>query len=369
MRERERDTDCRSVRRAVLCGRMLGACPSMLEVFLLMERAAECDAGVVIVGECGTGRELAARTIHERSARRGGPFVSIDAEAFEPERLELELLGRSGTASPHGGGALLQADGGSLLLGGLGRTTPGFQERLLAYLRSGCFQRSVGGGHVDADVRVMATSERSLEADVESGCLRSDLFYALAVLTIGLPPLRERRGDVPHLALHILRDLAGDGASGIEGFTRGAVSAMVSYDWPGNVSEMENRIRRAAIVAEGGRIAEADLGLDVPDERSETTLREALDRLTKEMVEDSLRRTLGNVSRAARSIGVSRPAMYDMIRKHDIDVRRFKHERTARRRRSPDTQPSAGQRAGSTGGSLDTPAPMDLKSGRTDAQE
>jgi len=360
------------------CGRMLGACPAMLGVFSLIERAARSDAGVVLVGECGTGRELAARTIHELSERRAGPFVSLDAQAFEPDRLEVELLGAGGAGSVAAGGVLAHANDGTLLLGGVEWTSPEFQDRLLGYLRTGRFRRAQGGGHVDADARILTTSERGLDAGLEAGRFRGDLYYLLGVVTVALPPLRERGGDVLQLACHLLHRHMGDGGR-IEGFTSGAVSAIASYDWPGNITEMENRIRRAAIVAEGSRVTEADLGLDGSADVPRRNLRQALDRLAREMVEEALGKTLGNVSRAARSIGVSRATMYDMIRKHGIEVRRFKQRPGGVSKRSAPVEGSAvgPERArhgpqrpgGGRGGLLDTPTPVDLQSGRVEAQE
>lgn len=324
---------------------MVGACPAMLEAFSLMRKAAESDAGVVVVGECGTGKQLAARAIHDLGPRRDGAFVTLNAEAFEPERLEAELLGRVNGPAGALRGALEQADGGTLLLGGLESTTAEFQERLLAYLRGGVFQRVRGEGSVSSDARVIVAADHGLGSDVARGDVRSDLYYTLCVLTIVLPPLREREGDVMRIARRLLRQCVGEDGNRIGGFTKAAVAAMLSHDWPGNIVEMENRVRRAVIVARGRLVTEFDLGLEPGSGRPRTSLREALDELAREMVGGALRRALGNVSEAARSIGVSRTAMYDMIHKYEIDVSEFKKDGA----RDPGSDSSAGASAGADG--------------------
>jgi two-component system NtrC family response regulator len=303
---------------------MVGACDSMREVFGLLRRAAVSDAGVLITGECGTGKELAARVIHGLSARRAASFVTLNADAFDAARLGVELFGRPNGSSGPLRGALEHADGGTLLIGGIDNVPHALQEKLLSYVRTGTFRRIGEDAFVETDVRLLVASDEGLDRCVESGTVRRDLFYALGVVTVALPPLRERGSDVTLLAQHFVRICAPECGASVSGFSRDALSAIVSHDWPGNIAELENRIRRALIVASGERILPSDLGLE-RGERTHRTLREARDQLTMDMVVAALRRAVGNVSAAARSIGVSRPTMYDLIRKYDLDVADFKN--------------------------------------------
>ncbi|MFH1502384.1 MAG: sigma 54-interacting transcriptional regulator [Candidatus Eisenbacteria bacterium] len=303
---------------------MVGSCDAMREVFSLLRRAAAADVGVLIAGECGTGKERAARAVHRLSSRGGRSFVTLSAEAFDASRLPVELFGRPNGSSGPLKGALDHADGGTLLLGGFEHVPPDSQEKLLAYLRTGAFRRAGGDEIVRTDVRVLAATDTVLDPHASACGVRPDLLYRLGVVTVSLPPLRSRGDDVALLACHFFARYRGENGNAVEGFSREALEAVVSHDWPGNIAELENRICRALIVARGSRITPDDLGLELANGGADRTLREARDQLTRDMVVSALRQAVGNVSKAARAIGVSRATMYDLIRKHDLDVAGFK---------------------------------------------
>ena len=306
------------------CEGLVGSCDAMREVFSIVRRVARTDVGVLVVGECGTGKEATARAIHRLSERRTRAFVTLNAGALPVERLEAEVFGRENGSSGALPGAIEQADGGTLFLDGAGRIPAGFQGSLLRFLKEGRYRRVGGHRSIPADVRFIAAADHPLAADIECGRLREKLFYKLGVVTVELPPLRERGEDIGILARSLLGAYSKEHRRNITGFTRGAVRAMMNHDWPGNVTEMENRVRRAMIVARGRSVSASDLGLDGERIAAGRTLSEARYELEHEMVVRALRQSVGNISRAARSIGVSRPTMYDLIRKYGLDVSGFK---------------------------------------------
>jgi len=300
-------------------GGLVGACDAMRDVISLARRAAATDAAVLLVGEPGTGKELIARAIHRLSGRRDGPFVSWDASAVPEGRVGAELLGDGG--APDDGrdarpGALDRAHRGTLFIRGVCRLSLPVQARLCLFLE--------GRRGRDRDVRVIASSNRALHADVRSGAFRDDLLYRLGVVTIAVPPLRERGEDVLLLAAAALdRCLVSERRTAAR-FTRSALRAITAHGWPGNIPEMESRVTRAVALARAERITARDLGLDDVGASPERTLKEARDELERAMAAGALRLAAGNVSRAARAIGVARPTMYDLIRKHGLVLASFK---------------------------------------------
>jgi two-component system NtrC family response regulator len=306
------------------CEGMVGSCDAMRAVFSIARRVARTDVGVLLVGECGTGKEAMARAIHRLSARRARPFVTLCIGALPSERLETEIFGRENGSSGALPGAIEQADGGTLFLDGAGRIPAAFQASLLRFLRDGRYRRVDGRRSIPADVRLIAAADHPLADDIEGGRLHRKLFYRLGVVAVDLPALRDRGEDIGILARALLCRYSKEHHRKITGFTRGAVRAMMNHDWPGNVAEMENRVRRAMIVARGRLVSAGDLGLDGERVAAARTLSEARDELERAMVTRALRSSVGNISRAARSIGVSRPTMYDLIRKYELDVAGFK---------------------------------------------
>ena len=304
---------------------LVGSCDAMRAAFSIVVRVAATDAGVLLVGESGTGRRLIARAIHHLSPRRDGPFVVVSAAGAAPEVMEREIFGRVGPdpqdESGRGSGRLEQADGGTLLLEGVCGLSLPLQARLSAFLR----EQEAG-----PDVRVVASTDHLPGCGVASGVregsptLREDLYYRLGVVTIALPPLRERGKDIAVMARAFLAKYSHEHGRALSGFGRSAMASLMSHEWPGNVAELEARVRRAVILSRGRLVSAADLGLNGNGRSSDRSLAEARCELERSMVTGALLQAVGNVSRAARAIGVSRPTMYDLIRKYELDLTAFK---------------------------------------------
>ena len=302
---------------------MLGASPQMQEVFTSIRKVATSDAPVLVTGENGTGKELAALAIHRISGRRNGPFVAINCGAIPETLLESELFGHEKGAFT---GAHVQrkgrvelAQGGTLFLDEIGDLSAPLQVKLLRFLQEHRIERVGGREQIEVDVRVIAATNRDLKKAMHEGRFREDLYYRLGVVVIPLPPLRDREGDVPLLAKTMLQQFAAESKKKLSAYTPQALRALERHAWPGNVRELENRVKRAVIMAEGTKITPADLDLDTgPGKFEGTTLREALHAVEKEMIQRALKRHNGNVTRAAAELDVSRPTMYEMMEKLGI---------------------------------------------------
>jgi two-component system, NtrC family, nitrogen regulation response regulator GlnG len=243
---------------------LLGESPAMREVFRLIGRVAASDLNVLVTGETGTGKELVARALHEESARAGKPYVALNTAAIPAELLESELFGHeagafTGATRRHAG-RFEQADGGTLFLDEIGDMPLALQTRLLRVLSGGEFYRVGGRELMHGNVRIIAATHQDLDARVASGQFRADLKHRLDVVRIALPPLRERRGDVPLLARHFLAAAAHELNLPPKRFSRGAMKLIEQRDYPGNVRELENLCRRLAVIAPGAEIQAADLG-------------------------------------------------------------------------------------------------------------
>jgi len=302
---------------------MIGTSPQIQEVFGAIRKVATTDAPVLITGENGTGKELAALAIHRSGSRGGGPFVAINCGAIPESLLESELFGHEKGAFT---GAHIQrkgrvelAQGGTLFLDEIGDLSGPLQVKLLRFLQEHRIERIGGREQIDVDVRVIAATNRDLKAAMREGRFREDLYYRLGVVAIPLPPLRERQGDIPLLATTLLQRFGAEAKRKISAFTPQALRAMERYHWPGNVRELENRVKRAVIMAEGTKITPADLDLDSgPVKYEGATLREVRDAVEKELVQMALKRHSGNVTRAATDLDISRPTMYELMEKLGI---------------------------------------------------
>ncbi len=304
---------------------LVGSCDAMRAVFSSVVRVAATDAGVLLVGESGTGRRLIARAIHHLSRRSDGPFVVVSSAGATPEIMEEEIFGRVGPGprdgSGRGSGRLEQADGGTLLLEGVCGLPRPIQARLSAFLRE---------RESRPDVRVVASTDHPPGCGVAPGAgessptLWGDLYYRLGVVTIELPALRERGEDIAIMARAFLAKYSREHGRTLSGFGRSAMASLMSHGWPGNVAELEARVRRAVILSRGRLVSAADLGLNGNGRSSDRSLAEARCELERSMVTGALLQAVGNVSRAARAIGVSRPTMYDLIRKYELDLPSFK---------------------------------------------
>jgi len=302
---------------------MLGGSARMRDVFATIRKVAPTDASVLIIGESGTGKELAARAIHQRSARAHGPFVAINCGAIPDTLLESELFGHEKGAFT---GAHMQrkgrietAQGGTLFLDEVGELPLPLQVKLLRFLQERTIERVGGRETIPVDVRVIAATNVDLQKAIAEGRFREDLYYRLAVLVLSLPPLRKRQGDIELLATTFLQRYVEEYKKKLSGFTQQALRALETYAWPGNIRELENRLKRAVIIAEGAKVTAKDLELALTSDKYEGMgLKEARETVERELVVQAIARNKGNLSRAAAELGVSRPTLYELMEKLGI---------------------------------------------------
>jgi two-component system NtrC family response regulator len=306
---------------------LLGVSPAMRQIFTVIQRVARTDATVLIEGESGTGKELIARAIHQRSPRRTHPFVAINCGAIPDTLLESELFGHEKGAFTGAHvqrkGRLELADGGTLFLDEIGELSPMLQVKLLRVLQERAIERLGGRTLISLDLRVIAATNRNLRTQLEQGLFRQDLYYRLSVVTLQVPPLRQRPEDIVLLAHTFLRRLAAQHRRRVR-LSPDALRALTAYGWPGNVRELENRIARAVIMSRGREITPQDLELEAPVVPSTPPLREARAQAERQALLDALTRHRGNISHAARDLRVSRPTLHALLEKHQLDARSFK---------------------------------------------
>jgi two-component system NtrC family response regulator len=299
---------------------MLGSSSQMESVFEIIRRVAGSEIPVLIVGESGTGKELAARAIHARSDRRNSPFVVINCGAIPENLLESELFGHekgsftgAHTQRP---GRIEKARGGTLFLDEIGEMPTLLQTKLLRYLQEQTIERVGGREEIQVDARIVAATNVDLKEAQERGLFREDLFYRLAVVVIPMPPLRQREGDIPLLAKAFLKRFAAKDRSRPVSFTPQALRAMERHPWPGNIRELENRIKRGVVMADGPNITPADLELSsLYAKYDERGLKEAREALERDFITRALARHQGNLTRTAEELGISRPSLYDLMAK------------------------------------------------------
>lgn len=296
---------------------IIGTSAKIVEIFDTIEKVAATDAPVLIVGESGTGKELAAKAIHHRSFQKDGPFVAINCGAIPENLLESELFGHEKGAftGAHAQrkGRVEMAEGGTLFLDEIGELPLSLQVKLLRFLQEHRMERVGGRKEIFINTRVVAATNKDLLAEVQEKRFREDLFYRLAVITIQIPPLRERGGDIPLLATNFLNRYASENKKKILGFTQRAMCAVEAHPWPGNIRELENRVKRAVIMAAGTKVTEADLQLAPPDEDSIMTLKETRENAARDLINKSLSRNNMNMVRVASELGISRPALYQLM--------------------------------------------------------
>lgn len=313
-------------------GEMVGRAPAMLAVFKAIGRVAATRETVLILGESGTGKELVAGAIHHNSDRAGKPFVKVNCAALSPALLESEMFGHERGAFTGAVarriGRFEQADGGTLFLDEVGDLDPELQAKLLRVLQTGQFERVGGNAAITSDVRVVSATNHDLAARVAAGKFREDLFYRLNVVTIELPPLRARRGDVPLLAEHVVGRLARKYGWPQLALSADAAAALAAYDWPGNVRELQNVLARAAIVARGRTIGLDDVrpGLvgrasaRVADAGAPQTmlLKDLLAETERRAIQHALEQTKWNRTRAAQLLGISRRQLFDKVQQYGL---------------------------------------------------
>ena len=309
---------------------MVGRSPRMLELFARIRKAAAVDASVLILGDSGSGKERVARAIHANSGRRDGAFVAINCAALPEPLLEAELFGheRGAFTGAQGSrdGLLHAADRGILLLDELCEMHPSIQAKLLRALEEGSVRRIGGRRSIPFDVRFIAATNQDIQAAVRAGRFRRDLFFRIHVIEIQVPPLAERREDVPLLAVHFLQQASGAWPGGFQGIDATALEALTRYDWPGNVRELRNVIERAAAFAGGPVITLADLpetiALGVVASGAVTFRswkKQTMERLQHGFIRAALEDHGGNVSRTARALGLHRSTIQRFLKR---DARR-----------------------------------------------
>lgn len=302
---------------------IIGESAPMQKIFAVIRKVATTDASVLIVGESGTGKELVAKAIHRSGDRRDGPFVVINCGAIPETLLESELFGHEKGSFTHAEarrkGKFEYADGGTLFLDEIGELPLSLQVKLLRFLQEHHIERVGGRETIPLNVRVLAATNRDLKREVADKRFRDDLYYRLGVVTIAMPPLRERSTDAALLARTFLQRFAGQYHKDVKGFTADALAAIRANAWPGNVRELEHRVKRAVIMADGTMVTAQDLELEAPAEAFPTRpLREVRDEAERRHVEATLHRCGGNISQAAVELAVSRPTMHELIKKYGL---------------------------------------------------
>jgi len=305
-------------------GQIIGKSKPMRELFALLENVAETDSTVLIYGESGTGKELVARALHYNGPRREGPFVAVNCAALPEALLESELFGyergafTGATRSKPGRFEL--ADGGTLFLDEVGEMGLAVQAKLLRVLDQKEFERLGGTKTIRVDVRIIAATNRDLEADVASGRFRRDLFYRLNVVSIHLPPLRERREDIPLLVEHFVRKFGEKMGRKVRSVSPEAMRLLMDYDWPGNVRELENAIEHAFVMMRGDTILPEDLPETIRERKASVVPggRGLLEDGERQALLAALEQAGWNRGEAARILGISRTTLWRKMRKHGL---------------------------------------------------
>ena len=312
---------------------MVGESPIFLEETKNIPMVAKCDASVLISGETGTGKEMCARAIHYLGPRANKPFIPFNCGAIPADLMENELFGHvqgafTGASTPQPG-LIREADAGTLFLDDVDCLPLLSQVKLLRFLQEKEYRQLGSAKMCQADVRVIAATNTDLEAAVEEGKLRQDLYYRLNVIPITLPALRDRREDIPLIARHFLNKYANDFKKHITGFASDAMKILLLYDWPGNVRELENVVERAVLFSEHKFIREIDIML--PSKKAATcqmSFKEAkanvVNKFERTYIEKLLLSYKGNISKSAQAAQKNRRAFWQLIRKHQIDVQTFK---------------------------------------------
>jgi len=302
-------------------GGLITAAPEMLKVTGMIERVANADVSVMLLGASGTGKEVLARGLHEKSGRKG-QFVAINCAAIPETLLESELFGHEKGAFTGAvkttEGKIELADGGTLFLDEIGDVPLPLQVKLLRFLQERVIERVGGRKPIAVDTRIVCATHQDVDAMVASGAFREDLYYRLAEIVVRIPSLAERTGDPVLLAKHFLHHYAKTMNRPVTGLSPDALSAIDAWGWPGNVRELENRMKRAVIMADGKSVTAIDLDLaerDTPDPINLKAVRESADR---KAIRHALARAEGNISNTAKLLGISRPTLYDLLKSYDL---------------------------------------------------
>ena len=301
---------------------MIGESPRMHEVFRFIERIAPSDATVLIRGESGTGKELVAHAIHKNSERSAKPFIAINCAVLSEALLESELFGHERGAFTGAvaqkRGRLEMAEGGTVFLDEVGELTPATQAKLLRVLQERQFERVGGTRTINVDVRLIAATNRNLEEAIKSGAFRQDLYYRLNVISLTLPPLRERREDIPLLAYYFVAKFSKKCKRLVSGISAETHNCLLAYDWPGNVREMENAIERAVVLGNTDMLLPDDLPealwANTPQPHDATSYHEALTEMKKQLIRRTLEQTNGNYTEAAKLLRIHPTNLHRLVR-------------------------------------------------------
>jgi len=309
-------------------GSLLTGSPEMMKVVRTIDRVATADVSVMLLGASGTGKELLARAVHEKSPRAKGEFVAINCAAIPENLLEAELFGYERGAftgavktTP---GKIELAQGGTLFLDEVGDIPLPLQVKLLRFLQERVIERIGGRAPISVDTRIVCATHQDLDAMIAEGRFRDDLYYRLAEIVVKIPSLAERAGDAVLLARHFASRFAREMNSKVQGLSPDAADAIDGYSWPGNVRELENRIKRAVIMADGKQVTATDL--DLPGAKGgeveplPINLRAAREQIDRRVIRQALTRTENNISGAAKLLGISRPTLYDLLKQYQLSA-------------------------------------------------
>ncbi|HFE37017.1 MAG TPA: PEP-CTERM-box response regulator transcription factor [Gammaproteobacteria bacterium] len=299
--------------------------PQMLKICRTIEKVAPADVTTLLLGESGTGKEVLAKAIHRLSSRIKAPFVAINCAAIPENLLESELFGyEKGAftgASKQTLGKIEIANGGTLFLDEIGDLPMSLQAKLLRFLQERVIERVGGRKEIPVDVRVVCATHQGLPEMIKDGSFREDLYYRLSEITIQIPAVREREGDAVLLARVFVDKFAKEQNKKKPTLSKDALLAIENYAWPGNVRELENKVKRATIMLDGSQITAEDLELDeVETDEQPFNLREVREAAERKAVTRALNHVGGNIAQAAEALGVSRPTLYDLIKKLNIEV-------------------------------------------------
>lgn len=307
-------------------GTMITAAPEMVRVARTIERVANTNVSVMLLGASGTGKELLARGLHQASDRADGAFVAINCAAIPENLLESELFGYEKGAFTGAikttEGKIEQAAGGTLFLDEVGDIPFQLQVKLLRFLQERVIERIGSRRSIAVDTRIVCATHQDLEAMIGDGRFREDLFYRLAEIVVKIPSLAERPGDATLLAKVFLARFAKEMNPQVRGFDANALTAIDAWPWPGNVRELENRVKRAVIMADGKLVGAVDLDLAEPDAEvaGALNLKTAREQSDRKVIRHALARSEGNISSTAKMLGISRPTLYDLLKQYDLSA-------------------------------------------------
>ncbi len=302
---------------------VIGASKAMLNACRLVEKVGPSEATSLVLGESGTGKELIAQALHRLSPRVDKPFVALNCAAIPDNLLESELFGyEKGAftgAVKQTKGKIETASGGTLFLDEIGDMPMSLQAKMLRFLQERIIERLGGRDTIEVDVRIICATHRNLEQLIKDGGFREDLYFRISEIVIEIPALRDREGDSLLLAQTFLDSFSEKNSRSFRGFTDEARTQIDMYEWPGNVREMENRIKRAVVLADGKRITASDLGFDEDVNNSRSLdLRIAREQVEREVIQRALAIHDNNVTHAAEAMGISRPSLYQLVKKLDL---------------------------------------------------